>query len=40
MYGIDTSLPDERILKDEHGLPKYIWVSNGPEFISNKQVQC
>lgn len=41
---VDTSLPAERIirilsrLKEEHGLPEYIRVDNGPKFISDKLV--
>ncbi|ENR5390289.1 transposase family protein [Providencia rettgeri] len=26
-------------LKEERGLPEYIWVDNGPEFISDKLLQ-
>lgn len=42
---IDTSLPAERIirilsrLKEERGLPEYIRMDNGHEFISDKLVQ-
>lgn len=42
---VDTSLPAERIirilsrLKEERGLPEYIRVDNGSEFISDKLVQ-
>ncbi len=42
---IDTSLPAERVirvlsrLKEESGLPEYILVDNGPEFILDKLIQ-
>ncbi len=42
---IDTSLPTERVirilsrLKEERGLPEYILVDNGSEFISEKPAQ-